>query len=438
MSTSAAPQPAQRLRLPDLTLPARDISTMKAVFNAYVRRLLRDFTSVPSGAPSEPVASLHRRVVERLQPALRTDPRRVAFALRQPTLSTLLVTMQRHYGPDGDHAALDAWLRELCLLLLLELAAQNDPLVDGFTIPVESPLPPLRSLLTNLLIETDDSVDSITFASGKVVFTAGGKAHEVVLAAPDVPGAPLRISRPYHPIVDRVCLALTDNNPLSDFEAHPDKSGNTLDLGGRSAGDWVDVLRQSFELVDRYLPLIGEEMRLVLRQIVPVGWHEERHLSASYQEAVGTIYMTLHPNLMTMTEALIHEFQHNKINAAFHLDPMLHNAFWPLYTSPVRPDPRPLHGVILAVHAFQPVARLYETMAADRHPFTENPAWRRRFQQILKGNQAGASTVLSNAQPTILGRDLFAEMRAIDERYRRYEAANFQSDPGVQPVLMVE
>src|SRR6185503_20664745 len=97
-------------------------------------------------------------------------------------------------------------------------------------------------------------------------------------------------------------------------------------------------------------------------------------LSASYQEAIGTIYMTLHPSLMTMTEALIHEFSHNKINALFEIDDVLENAWSPLYASPVRPDPRPLHGVLLAVHAFLPVARLYEALIQAREPAAQHAA----------------------------------------------------------------
>src|SRR6185436_4142373 len=102
-------------------------------------------------------------------------------------------------------------------------------------------------------------------------------------------------------------------------------------------------------------------------------YDDHKHLSASYQEAIGTIYLTLHPNLMTMAEAVIHEFSHNKLNALFELDELLENAYWPLYTSPVRPDPRPLHGVVLAVHAFQPVARLYERMTDAGHPRARSP-----------------------------------------------------------------
>ena len=39
------------------------------------------------------------------------------------------------------------------------------------------------------------------------------------------------------------------------------------------------------------------------RQVVPVGFFPDRHLSASYREAIGTLYLSLHPSPMTMVEA---------------------------------------------------------------------------------------------------------------------------------------
>src|SRR3954454_16108937 len=128
--------------------------------------------------------------------------------------------------------------------------------------------------------------------------------------------------------------------------------------------------------------------------MVPVGWHEQKHLSASYQEAIGTIYLSLHPSRMTLAEALIHEFSHNKLNALFEVDEVLENAWSPLYTSPVRPDPRPLHGVLLAVHAFLPVARLYEKMLEANHPLAQNEAFSRRFEQVCATNREAAEVVL--------------------------------------------
>jgi HEXXH motif-containing protein len=129
---------------------------------------------------------------------------------------------------------------------------------------------------------------------------------------------------------------------------------------------------------------------------------------------------------MTMAEALVHEFQHNKLNAVFRWDPLLHNAHAPLYTSPVRPDPRPLHGVLMAVHAFQPIAKLYEAMTAAQDPPSLQRDWPKRYQQIIDINHEGAGTVLQHGKPTPLGATLLQELREID----RYFESVSVSAPG--------
>jgi HEXXH motif-containing protein len=427
--------PPTDLDLRDLTLPLEDTATVRRVLNGYLRALLRAFTSLPGTALREPTRTLHALTLRAAQQHLRADPRRVVLPLRSPTLGAVLCTLQRHLGPDADRAYAESLTRELCLLLWTEFALAGLVPAEGQSFPRgASPWPALRSPASNFVLAPGEAVTDLVFRPEALVLRTQEADFTVDLRDPVLPaGAPATLSRPYHRIVDGVWLAVSDNNPLSHFEAHPDKQGNAIDLGGHPAEEWVAVLRRAFDLVDAHLPLLGEEMRLVLRTIVPVGWHEQRHLSASYQEAIGTVYMTLHPNEMTMVEALIHEFQHNKLNAAFHLDGMLHNAFSPLYSSPVRPDPRPLHGVVLAVHAFQPVARLYEAMSAARHPLAESPVWQRRFRDIIRMNRAGADTVLSHARPTPGGGPLFAEMRALDEHFRAYESATWP-DEATSPV----
>jgi HEXXH motif-containing protein len=179
----------------------------------------------------------------------------------------------------------------------------------------------------------------------------------------------------------------------------------------------VESLRAAFALIEKYAPHTMEEMRLLLETIVPVGYHAERHFSVSYEDSVGAVYVTLHPNVMTMAEAIVHEFQHNKLNAVFRWDPLLHNAHSPLYSSPVRPDPRPLHGVLLAVHAFQPIAKLYETMTAANDPLSLQRDWPKRYQQIIDINHEGATTVLQHGKPTPLGATLLHELREIDRYF---------------------
>jgi HEXXH motif-containing protein len=224
------------------------------------------------------------------------------------------------------------------------------------------------------------------------------------------------VERPFHLVERDTLLSLADNNPLSMFEAHPDKQGNAIDLGGHPAPEWIDVLRGSLGLVAEHLPDLREEMSLYVQSIVPVGFEPEKHLSASYREAIGTVYMTLHPRPMTMVEALVHEFSHNKLNALLELDDVLENAFAPLYPSPVRPDPRPLHGVLLAVHAFVPVARLYEKMreAGDTR------ATDARFAEIVRINREGTDVLRENARPTAIGQGLMAELLRWDEHFARY------------------
>jgi len=221
-----------------------------------------------------------------------------------------------------------------------------------------------------------------------------------------VPRAPRR----RHRIDDHLDLALDDTNPLSMDEAHPDKSGNAIDLGGRPVEEWITSIRSSLATIETHMPKLRAEMRLFVQQIVPVGFDAEKHLSASYREAIGTIYMTLHPSAMTMTEALIHELSHNKINALFEIDAVLENAFAPLYPSPVRPDPRPLHGVLLAVHAFLPVARLYEKMIEADAEASRSPSFHARYREIVAMNDEGAQVVLEHAAPTPTGRAVLQEI----------------------------
>jgi HEXXH motif-containing protein len=214
-------------------------------------------------------------------------------------------------------------------------------------------------------------------------------------------------------VEEPIVLALADNNPLAMHEAHPDKQGNALDLGGRPASEWVAGLREALHIVRTHLPDVRAEMDLYVQQIVPVGFFADAHLSASYREAIGTLYLSLHPSPTTMVEALVHEFQHNKLNALLESDDVLENAHEPLYRSPVRPDARPLHGVLLAVHAFVPVALLYERMIAAGDARASD----RRLREIAHINREGTDVLRAHARPTPVGKALLDELFRWDRHF---------------------
>ena len=423
-SASAMPDAAQTPHWPDLTLAVNDTQTLQQVLLAHRRVQLRALLTIPVSA----VGARVRPLLVATQRGLKAIARQqlsVALDLMQwPTHNVLVAVIAKALAPGGDRADLDDWVEELCLLTWLELA-RTGALPQKLAWTLRPGGPALRNIAANLHVAAIDKPAPITIRP-RALDVAGQQVSLIDEERP-LPEAPLLLARPYHRIIDGVVLATSDNNPLSDFEAHPDKDGNTLDLGDRSAARWCEVLQECFALVDRHLPLLGAELKLVARQIVPVGFDPEKHLSASYKESIGTAYMSLHPNLMTMAEAVIHELQHNKLNAAAYVDPLLRNAFWPLFTSPVRPDPRPLWGVLLAVHAFQPVAALYEQMLGEGCQEAANPSFSRRYRQIVAKNHDGATTVLGNGEATALGQQLLDEMTQLDERFKSVWSAEVPS-----------
>ncbi len=320
--------PRQALTLPDLTMAVGRTSTLRAVLGRYLRRQLDGLLAIPVRLLPVADRPLFSETLGQLRRLSGRDRGRALALFRLPTINGLVATARRQAYEGGAHESMALWLRELCLLLLLEMALRGDLSGQVIWQATAAQPPSLRCLGGGLAVRFDAPVDGLQIRNSALDVQAAGASWPLDLSDPPqaVPeGAPWRVSRPSHRIVPGVWLAEADNNPLSDFEAHPDKKGNQLDLGGRPVAEWLTSLRAAFALIDAYLPLLGEELRLVATLIIPVGYHEERHLSASYQEVIGTAYMTLHPDLMTMTEAVVHEFQHNKLNAAIQLDPLLQN-----------------------------------------------------------------------------------------------------------------
>ena len=403
MTSSSRPALAAPPR--DLTLPVGSTATVRAVLSASLKQLLGDLGRLPLTRASAAVASSLAAVLRATRGELAREPGRVFGALRRPNVSTAARVL-RDLDPNAQRARVDALASQLAATLAVELATAG------------ATLPPLA-------FETAPA--RVVCLGGRFVLPGGAATlADGVWTSPTARVAlarPEGVERPYTPIEGGLVLATVDDNPLSMFEAHPDKEGNAIDLGDRDALAWCSALRGALAVIAEHLPLVREEIDLVIAQLVPVGADDHAHLSASYREAIGTIYLTLHPRTMTMVEALIHEHGHNKLNALFELDPILDNAFHPLFTSPVRPDPRPLHGILLAVHAFLPVAVLYRAMMERGADGADHPDFGRRFVQIVKGNREGVRVLLEHAEPTPIGRALLEEIAQLDARFDDVDVA---------------
>ncbi|MFO0629336.1 MAG: HEXXH motif-containing putative peptide modification protein [Polyangiales bacterium] len=406
-------KPGNPLSVPpfhDLILPDAGSHTARDILSLSLRRVLGELRGVLRKAPQEPQEGAEAAAtLSALDELFGRLPGAVASVLRAPTVGGPFRCLRSALGGD-DRARAVQLARTVRAQLAFALWSEG-----SLRAPLTLTQLPAQVLAPRANLGLDlRGVSAMVFDGPRLtVRRAEGEVTMTPDAAPEAPW----VLRPYHPVTDRIALATADNNPLSMFEAHPDKQGNAIDLGGRSADAWCETLRACLDLVARWLPDLRAEIDLFVHQFVPVGYDDHRHLSASYQEAIGTIYLTLHPSLMTMTEAVVHEFSHNKLNALFELDPVLENAFWPLYTSPVRPDPRPLHGIVLAVHAFQPIARLYERMIEAGDPLAKRGDFLQRYDKIRKINHDGATVLFAHGKTTPAGRDLFDEMRRWDDHF---------------------
>jgi HEXXH motif-containing protein len=365
--------------------------------------------AVWSRALGRAINEAHPILRARLGASYAADLGAIASAVRRPEIG-VLVRAHRTAAPD----ARDAIATELAATVAFDHACAR-----ALPEPIRLEGPPRRILSSaaGVALDIPDDASAITFGADRVVIERASGNDEIDLDAnvDQIPFARLV----YYDVDADVLFATEDNNPLAMLEAHPEKSGNAVDLGDETVERWLTALREALAIVREALPWFGVELGLLRPTLVPVGYDPERHFSASYREALGTAYLSLHPSVMTMAEAIVHELSHNKLNALFECDDVIENAFEPLYASPVRPDPRPLHGILLAVHAFLPIARMYEEMIVMGHALAESAAFRARFEEIVRINREGAEVVLANARPTTVGRALLDEIARWDAHYRR-------------------
>lgn len=237
-----------------------------------IGHLLRDLSAAPQRAPAgtgEAAAALARLA----RAALAGAPGPLLSALRRPTVGGLLRCLR-----DPGLAHRDAVFVELVAQLAFELA-----LAGALAAPVRLTRFPARllSIPARLALSIAGDARTLTFESGALTVDT----TRVDLTAP-VSIGPAPLSR--HPRRG-IALAEVDNNPITAlFEAHPDKEGNALDLGGHPASAWTAALAESLK-PDR-APPARSVLQLVVSQIVPVGFHAERRLSASYPAVAGTVH----------------------------------------------------------------------------------------------------------------------------------------------------
>lgn len=328
---------------------------------------------------------------------LRRDPERLLEATEGMDVLPGLLLLAGRAAPSAEV------LREVVPHLLAALA----PALPG-SLSWRSPV--RRIVLGQEIVEFAQPARRLVAGPGGVSVELPDGRHRALEELPARPASsPLRVGR----------LGLVDTFALASHEAHPDKDGNALDLGGRPPAQWVAAYDSGLELVRAGLPELYAELSVSFRRLVPVGFEPERHLSASYREAPGLVYATLHPDPVVLAEVIVHETQHGKLNVLSWLDPVLHNGRSEWTRSPVRPDLRPLSGVLLAAHAFVPVAALHRGLAEADHELSRTPAFDQRRSRVLTTNGESMAILRDKAKPTEVGQAVLDELQWVHRELTR-------------------
>jgi HEXXH motif-containing protein len=408
-----------------LVLPQEPVDETRALARAYARYLAlccQRFLALEPDLPNA-LRGTHGQMAALVRDALRRNQRAMLTCFASPMVCTPLLCVELRHQLEAFRTRIETATADMLPHLLFEMALRG-LLPDGQSILWAHGAPRVAALGIGGELIPPAGATGLRVAASHIAAVDGG----VELARLPLDRAAMRRAlredasgfrweRRFRRVGAVTHFATIDYNPIAAFEAHPDKAGNHIDLGGHSEEEWIGVLDESLALVERFLPGEFAEMGMMLHVVVPVGYDTERHLSASYREAVGTIYLTLHPSVMIMTEAIIHEFQHNKFNvSAYHIE-YLTNAFSPLYKSPIRPDPRPLWGILLAVHAFLPVAELYRRMRDADHPWAAHPDFTRRLAELDLKNHEGMEMLRAHAELTPAGRAMFDELETLERRH---------------------
>ncbi|GGK72223.1 HEXXH motif domain-containing protein [Mangrovihabitans endophyticus] len=251
----------------------------------------------------------------------------------------------------------------------------------------------------------------------------GGATVRVGAVRVGVPGAgapatPARGSAPGwrpEPRVDLpgLCLAVIDADPLRDRFSAPALA--PLEPVGMHA--FERTVAAAWRLLRTEQPAHARAMRGGLRAIVPLRAPTDgTQVSASVRGCFGAVGMSPTDDPVLLAELLVHEFQHEKLNALLDLVDLCADDGPARFHAPWRPDPRPAAAVMQGVYAFAGVAGFWRVHRRDLTGDARRHA-ESRYALLSEHVRGALAELRGSGELTGLGARFFGELAATVEAW---------------------
>jgi HEXXH motif-containing protein len=154
-----------------------------------------------------------------------------------------------------------------------------------------------------------------------------------------------------------ILLTLDFYNPDVEQHAHPEHKKNDIGIsfGSKNEHEWREMFASSFSILAKVSPGYVDEINKIIRKIIPFDVSYKVHNSGSYSDVIGHLIMSYPTGMdqpeLALLEAILHEYNHNKLNIILQTESLVLNDRSEKYYSPYRPDARHIHGIYLGLHA---------------------------------------------------------------------------------------
>ncbi|MBX9809855.1 hypothetical protein K2X92_05685 [Candidatus Gracilibacteria bacterium] len=215
-----------------------------------------------------------------------------------------------------------------------------------------------------------------------------------------------------------ILLTLDFINPDVDKSTHPDhkKQNVGISFGSIDPEEWRRLFSNAFEIVKKVSPGFMDEIDHIIKKIIPFGISSGSHNSGSYSDVIGHLLMSYPVDMpnpeLALLEAILHEYNHNKLNLIMQTETLILSNKQEIYYSPYRPDARHIHGIYLGIHAL--AGAFWVILHAHVSGIISlSQAWQEKSVLYVLKNGLSLQVLDKYGEFSPLGKDILEEMRRV-------------------------